>query len=107
MGIKTAIEAMDCPQKISPDKYEAFAKEWLDNFHTSGWEWSWLSPTVHMLFHHGAQIFRTLPVSPSLLTGHVTLTEINTLLILLGNQIKWKLTFLNRHQYFSSKYVYL
>jgi hypothetical protein len=108
MGIKTAIEAIDCPKKISPEKYEAFANEWLDNFHTSGWEWSWLSPTVHMLFHHGAQIFRVLPVSPSLLTGHVTLTEIKTtqsvgLLILLGNQIKSEASmevefFKNRHQ---------
>ena len=75
MGIKTAIEAIDSPLKISADKYEKFANEWLDHFHESGWEWSWLSPTVHMLFHHGAQIFRVLPISPSLLTGHVTFTE--------------------------------
>ena len=78
MGIKTAIDAIDCPLKISADKYEKFANEWLDHFHESGWEWSWLSPTVHMLFHHGGDIMRALPVSPSLLTGHVQIFKIET-----------------------------
>ena len=70
-GISIAIEAIDCPKKINPDKYDQFASNWLDEFHTSGWEWSWLSPTVHLLFHHGGDIMRALPVSPHLLTGHV------------------------------------
>ena len=81
MGIKTAIEAIDCPKRISPEKYAAFANQWLDDFHESGWEWSWLSPTVHMIFHHGADIFRIMPVPTSLLTGHVTFTEIMTNLL--------------------------
>ena len=74
-GIKTAIDAIDCPQKISPEKYDIFANKWLDDFHASDWKWSWLSPTVHMLFHHGAAILRTLPISPSLLTGHLQIYQ--------------------------------
>ena len=80
-GISTVIQAIDCPQKICPDKYERFANEWLDQFHASDWSWSWLSPTVHMLFHHGAQILRVMPVSTSLLTGHVHIFYIHYLVI--------------------------
>ena len=68
-GISIAIQAIDCPKKINADKYHTFAQTWLDEFHSSTVKWSWLSPTVHLLFVHGADIIRVMPVSTSLLSG--------------------------------------
>ena len=68
-GIAIALEAINSPKKICPEKYDTFAQNWLDEFHSSSWSWSWLSPSVHLLFVHGAQIFRVLPVTPNLLSG--------------------------------------
>ena len=68
-GISTAIQAIDCPKRINPEKYHTFAQNWLDDFHSSIVNWSWLSPTVHLLFVHGADILRVMPVSTYLLSG--------------------------------------
>ena len=65
----TDLLAITCPQKISPNKYDLFAQKWLDEFHSSSVKWSWLSPSIHMLFVHGADIFSVMPVTGNLLTG--------------------------------------
>ena len=51
------------------DLYSEFANRWLDDFHTSSISWNILSPTVHMLFVHGSDIFRESPVAPGYLSG--------------------------------------
>ena len=72
-GIAIAIEAVNCPQKIDPKKYDKFAQKWLNDFHSSSISWSWLSPSVHLLFVHGAQIFEVMPVTTLLLSGQCRL----------------------------------
>ena len=68
-GIAIAIEAINCRQKIDPQKFDKFAQKWLDEFHSSSISWSWLSPSVHLLFVHGAQILEVMPVPTFLLSG--------------------------------------
>ena len=34
--------------------------------------WNWLSPSVHVLMHHGAQIIRALPCAPGLFSEEGT-----------------------------------
>ena len=68
-GIKTAIEAIDCKSKISPEKFARFSNAWLDDFHSSPISWNWLSPTMHLLFVHGSDILRASPVAPGFLSG--------------------------------------
>ena len=68
-GLKTALDAVDCKHKISPQLYSAFANRWLDDFHTSTISWNVLSPTVHMLFVHGSDILRESPLAPGFLSG--------------------------------------
>ena len=70
-GIKTALEAVDSKQKISPVKYATFASNWLDEFHASSISWNILSPTVHMLFVHGSDILHASPLAPGFLSGQV------------------------------------
>lgn len=40
----------------------------MTTFHLSDLSWNWLSPTVHMLLHHGVDIIRNTPVAPGLLS---------------------------------------
>ena len=72
-GMSIAFQAIDCPEKISHVKFDQFAQSWLDDFHSSPVSWSWLSPTVHLLFVHGSQILKKMPVSSSLLSGQITI----------------------------------
>ena len=68
-GLKTAFEAIDCKHKISPEKFNNFANNWLEEFHSSSISWNILSPTVHMIFVHGADILRSSPMAPGFLSG--------------------------------------
>ena len=43
---------------LSPEKFDELANSWLDRFHASEFAWNVLSPSVHLLLHHGADIIR-------------------------------------------------
>ena len=52
------ILAVNSTSMVSPEKFEKLANDWLNRFHRSEFKWNVLSPTVHLLLHHGADIIR-------------------------------------------------
>ena len=65
--LKVLIEVLDSGLPIDPEKLRAFCQKWLDSFHSSGLTWHWLSPTMHLLMHHSADIVAVFPVPPGLM----------------------------------------
>ena len=49
----TLITAIVSGADIKPAEYKALADSWLDRFHNSSHNWNILSPTLHLILHHG------------------------------------------------------
>ena len=62
------IEALDSGLPVDPEKMRELCNAWLDWFHSSGLEWHWLSPTMHLLLHHGPDIVRIFPCGAGLMS---------------------------------------
>ena len=52
------IMAVNSTSLLSPEKFEELADSWLDRFHSSDFQWNILSPSVHLLLHHGGDLIR-------------------------------------------------
>ena len=68
--LKVLIEVLDCGDPIDPEAFRTFCDSWLDRFHDPelGLDWHWLSPTMHLLMHHGADIVSLFPCAPGLMS---------------------------------------
>ena len=54
---------------VNPFEFQEQANSWLDRFHGNpDISWNILSPTVHMVLHHGAEILAAFDVPPGLLS---------------------------------------
>ena len=61
------IATLSCGQDVNPDSYDVLAKDWLRRFHANpDINWNWLSPTMHLVLEHGADIIRALPFNPGM-----------------------------------------
>ena len=49
----TLITAIVSGADIKPQAYRDLAESWLDRFHSSAHSWNILSPTMHLVLHHG------------------------------------------------------
>ena len=67
-GLKVLIELLDSGLPVDPEKMREFCEAWLDAFHSSGLEWHWLSPTLHLLMHHGPDIVALFPCGAGLMS---------------------------------------
>ena len=67
--LRVLIEVLDSGLPVDPEKFRAFCEKWLDRFHDPalGLDWHWLSPTLHLLMHHGADIISIFPCAPGLM----------------------------------------
>ena len=52
------IMAVNSTMPLDADEFDADAASWLDRFHNSGISWNILSPSVHLLLHHGGDFIR-------------------------------------------------
>ena len=52
------INAINTTLPLNADNFDALAKKFLDIFYSSSVEWNVLSPSVHLLLIHGADIIR-------------------------------------------------
>ena len=52
------IMAVNSTSTLDPDEFDALAANWLDRFHASDISWNILSPSVHLLLHHGGDMIR-------------------------------------------------
>ena len=53
--------------ELTPEQFDILAQDWLRRFHgNQAMNWHWLSPTVHALLVHGAEMIRFLPAAPGL-----------------------------------------
>ena len=52
------IMAVNSTAPLDPDEFDALAADWLDRFHSSAISWNVLSPSVHLLLHHGGDFIR-------------------------------------------------
>ena len=68
LDLKTLLDALSCGLPIDPVQFKSLTESWLDRFHASDFKWNWLSPTVHMLMVHGAEIICNTPVACGLLS---------------------------------------
>ena len=68
--LKALIELLDSGYPIDPEKMRKFCDNWLDRFHDPnlGLDWHWLSPSLHLLMHHGPDIVAAFPVPPGLMS---------------------------------------
>ena len=71
-GLAVMLELAKSTIPVCPEKYEFLANSWLDQFHSSAISWNWLSPSIHVLMHHGSQIIRALPCAPGLFSEEGT-----------------------------------
>ena len=62
------LNAINVALPVDADKFESFAADWLDRFHNSKISWCTLTPSVHALLHHGAQIIRYFPIPIGLMS---------------------------------------
>ena len=63
----TLVVALCCGADISPEEFEKKAEDWLDRFHgNDDISWNVLSPTVHLVLHHGREILEACPIPPGL-----------------------------------------
>jgi hypothetical protein len=59
--------ALTCGLDIDPDKFQALADKWK-TIYFENVNWYNMSPTVHKVVEHGAQIIRASPVPVGLLS---------------------------------------
>ena len=61
------VATLSCGQDVNPDSFDVLAKDWLRRFHSNNdINWNWLSPTMHLVLEHGADIIRALPFNPGM-----------------------------------------
>ena len=52
------INAVNTTLPLDPDAFDALCQRFLDIFHSSSVKWNVLSPSVHLLLIHGADLIR-------------------------------------------------
>ena len=66
------LTTLRCGKKVDANLYDIVAKNWLRKFHSDcNLNWNWLSPSVHVILVHGADLIRTLPCAPGLSSEEV------------------------------------
>ena len=64
--------ALRCGKDIDPENYDVLAKDWIRRFHANpDLNWHWMSPTIHVLVYHGADLIRVLPIAAGLSSEEV------------------------------------
>ena len=66
------LTTLRCGKKVDADLYDIVAQNWLRKFHSDcNLNWNWLSPSVHVVLVHGAQLLRALLIPPGLSSEEV------------------------------------
>ena len=63
--LKVLLEVLNCGRPIDAQLFGEFTSQWLDEFDQNPEiRWNQLTPSVHLLMHHGESIINLFPVPP-------------------------------------------